>query len=274
MSEQVKVFLRVMFFSLLILACYTGFANFLPQIRSDPPEPETPIDASALTMESFVDLGERLFSGKGTCTLCHNNMGRAPDLLNMDATAAAKTALTDSRYQGSASDPETYFRESLIDPSGYVVVGFGVKGSNDTKSPMPAVHKAPLSLTDLEINALIAFLQSKDGNDVTVALPSGEDAVAEEMEEEASGPATTAEEALVKFMCTGCHEVLDAAGGVGPSLKGIGSRRTTEEIRQDILEPNAVIAEGFEPDMMPTDFAAQMKVSELQLIVRFLTGDK
>ena len=273
MSEQVKVFFRVMFFSLLILACYTGFANLLPQVRSDPPEPEAPIIAGELSQDDFAALGEKLFSGRGTCTLCHNSMGRAPDLLNMDASAGAKKAMADSRYKGGATDIESYFRESMNDPSSYVVAGFGVKGTDDARSPMPAVNKAPLSLSSIEVDALIAFLQSKDGYEITVSLPSGE-APVEEEEGEESGPVTTAQEVLVKYMCTGCHEVLDAEGGVGPSLKGVGIRRSPEDIRRDILEPNAVIAEGFDEDMMPTDFAEQMRVSELELIVRFLAEDK
>ena len=50
--------------------------------------------------------------------------------------------------------------------------GFGKKGSNDTQSPMPAADRPPIQLSQVELDAVLAFMQSKDGNPVTVALPS------------------------------------------------------------------------------------------------------
>lgn len=275
MNAHLRTFMQSMFFSLALVGVYTGIANLLPQVKSSPPEPEAALPIGEMTQEAFVAMGEKLYSGKGTCTLCHNAMGRAPDLLAIDAAEAARKALADPRYQGAAQDAESYFRESMIHPSAYVVAGFGVKGSDDARSPMPTVNKAPLSLSDIEINALIAFLQAKDGGQVTVSLPTGGGASGPPAAAaETNAPAATAEEALVKFMCTGCHEVLDAPGGVGPSLKAVGARKSAEEIRQDILEPDAVIADGFEAGMMPLDFAGQMTVRELELLVRFLTGSR
>jgi hypothetical protein len=42
------------------------------------------------------------------------------------------------------------------------------------------------------------------------------------------------------------------------------------KIVESIMDPNATIAEGFEADAMPDDFAEQMRVSELNLIVEYL----
>lgn len=274
MNAQIQTFLKVILFSLGLVGLYTGFANMLPQVKSSPPEPEMALPVGEMSMGDFIALGEKLFSGKGTCTLCHNAMGRAPDLLAINAVESARKALADGRYQGNAKNEEDYIRESMTDPSAYVVAGFGVKGSNDAKSPMPAVHKAPLSLSETGINALIAFLQSKDGGEITVPLPGAEAVEDPQTAEDETGPAETAEAALNKFMCTGCHEVLDSPGGVGPSFKTIGARRSAEQIRRDILEPDAVIADGFEGGMMPPDFDAQMTVRELELIVHFLAESK
>ena len=57
-------------------------------------------------------------------------------------------------------------------PSAFVVVGYGVKGSNDTVSPMFDVRAAPAELSPLEVDAIIAFLQHKDGHHVTISLPA------------------------------------------------------------------------------------------------------
>ena len=77
------VLLKVLGFSLALALLFTLIANTLPQIEGEAPADEV-LDIGALDMDAFVTLGEMLFKGKGTCTLCHNNLGRAPDLLTFD----------------------------------------------------------------------------------------------------------------------------------------------------------------------------------------------
>ncbi len=81
--------------------------------------------------------------------------------------------------------------------------------------------------------------------------------------------AESAEAALVKFTCMVCHSVLESESPVGPDLRTVASRLSVEEIRQSIIDPTAVIAEGF-PPIMPADFADKMKIKELDMIVQFL----
>ena len=273
--------IRVLLFSTAVLLAYTMFANILPQVQSNPPEEEAPPVAGEMDQASQIAWGEKLFSGKGTCTLCHNNMGRAPDLLVMDLNSAFAERLADSRYEGEAKGQEgataveTYLRESLVGPSAFVVAGFGKKGTNDTVSPMPAVDGPPISLSDIEMDALIAFLQDRGGIDVSVALPeAGGEALEEDDEEEEEGPAETAEAAIEKFSCSACHDLLDSEADVGPKLGGIAQRMSSAEIQAAILDPNASVAEGFEADMMPADYNEQMRISELQMIVEYLSNLK
>ena len=272
--------LRVLLFSTAVLLAYTLFANILPQVQSNPPEEEAPIIAGEMDQAGQIAWGEKLFSGKGTCTLCHNDLGRAPDLLVMDLNTAFSERLADDRYDGEAKGEEgakaveVYLRESMDDPSAYVVAGFGKKGTNDSVSPMPVVGGPPISLSDIESDAVIAFLQDKGGYDVTVPLPEpGEETVAGDSEdgEEKEGPAETAEAALEKFSCAACHDLGGSGADIGPKLAGIGQRLSMGEIQQAILDPNAAVAEGFEPDTMPADYGEQMRVSELQMIVDYLS---
>ena len=227
-------------FSLALTLLFTLVANLLPQVEGEAPV-EQEVDIGALTVESFAALGESIFAGKGTCTLCHNAMGRAPDILALNMVATADERLKDERYKGNASGAESYFRESMVDPGIYVVKGFGKKGSNDTISPMPAVHKAPIELSDVEIGAVIAFMQAKDGNDVTVPLPTvplpGEPPVAEAEPAAGAAPvaAASAEEALGKFGCSACHDILGSGASLGPSLTTVGARLSVDEIRQSFL---------------------------------------
>ncbi len=270
-AQRGHVLTSVLGFSVALVLLFTLVANILPQVEGEAPV-EKEVDLGALTMDGFVSMGEELFKGKGTCTLCHNNLGRAPDILVLNMADIASERLADERYQGSASDVEGYLRESMVDPSGYVVATFGKKGSNDTESPMPTVDKAPLSLSDIEMDAIIAFMQAKDGNEVTVALPTEAPAVAESGPATggAAAPAATGEEAIGKYGCSACHVINGSGGDLGPSLAAIGGRQDGATLQQSIVDPNAVIAEGYAQGLMPADFGEKMTVSELMMIVELL----
>ncbi len=273
-----NVLLKTLGFSLGLTLLFTLVTYLLPQFEGEAPV-ETQVDLSSMTMDDFVALGEDLFNNKGTCTLCHKPapLGRAPDIQDMDMLVTSAERLADERYQGEAKDAAAYILESMVAPSKYVVATWGKKGSNDTESPMPAVDKAPIQLSNLEMDAIIAYLQAKDGNEVTVALPSPE-AAAEVVATDTgtaavAAPAATAEEALGKYACSACHAMDSADTLVGPGLVDVGARLAVDEIRQSILDPNAVLAEGF-PAAMPTDFAEKMTVKELEMIVNFLAEKK
>ncbi|VAV92653.1 hypothetical protein MNBD_ALPHA08-2214 [hydrothermal vent metagenome] len=271
-------FARVMIFSLLTLLVFTGFSNLLPQVQGDPPAEEK-IDTGSLDMVGMISLGERLFSGKGTCTLCHKTGGRAPDLLAMDLAKILPERLSDARYNGVAKGKtgakaiEEYLLESLTHPSAFVVVGFGKKGSGDAISPMPKVDAAPIELSVLEMNAVTAFLQDKAGLAPTVALPNAEEASAaspasDDAEEE--GPATTGAAAIEKYGCATCHDLEGSQADIGPKMNGIGKKMSTAKLVEAIVKPNLEITQGYEAEIMPDDFAQQMRVSELNLIVEYL----
>ena len=270
-------FLKTIGFSFVVVLLFAAFANMLPQVQSDPPVEEE-ISTDGLDMAGMIAYGERLFTGKGTCTLCHNDLGRAPDLLVMDLASAFDERLADPRYEGvssggeGASDIESYIRESLIEPSIFVVEGFGKKGSNDTISPMPVVSAPPIELSEVEMNAVIAFLQDLTGLEPTVPLPSAEEAVIEEVPEEveAAEPETDPLVILDNVFCAGCHDLEGSEADVGPNLNDIGTRMTAGEIIEAILYPNAIIADGYEADYMPEDFGEQMHTSELMVLVDYL----
>ena len=270
-------FLRVTLFSLAVLLAYTLFANILPQVQSDPPQEEA-VDTGTLDAAGHLAWGERLFRGKGTCTLCHNNLGRAPDLLAMDLTTALPERLADARYAGAAADRqgaaaiEAYLRESLLVPSVYVVAGFGTKGTGDTVSPMPRADGPPISLSPPEIDAIVAFLQDRAGVEVTVPLPGkpAETAAVEENVAVAEPPATTAAAVIERLACSACHDLEGSGADLGPRLDGIGARHDREGLRHAILQPNAEIVDGYGPDIMPQDYGVQIWASELELMVDYL----
>lgn len=272
-------FLRVIGFSVIVLLFYTVYAHYLPQVEPDTSPPEV-VSTDGLDMAGMISLGETLFSGKGTCTLCHNGMGRAPDTLEMDLALTFASRLDDAGYKGTAAGKEgpeaveEYIRESMLDPSAYVVQGFGKKGTNDTESPMPIADAPPIELTAVETNAVIAFLQDRAALAPTVPLPSADEAPADEPAAGTQGmvaaPLTDVADIIDEYGCAACHDLNGSGADIGPAMNGIGTRMTRLDMIEAIIDPNAVIAEGYEADFMPADFGDSMHVSELILLADYL----
>jgi mono/diheme cytochrome c family protein len=271
-----RTFLAVVSFSLLTVGFFAAYSNFgIPQIEPAPPPEVEELDLAAMSMDEFVALGGRIYEGRGTCTLCHNEVGGRAPLLDT-AAAVAVERLADARYQGQADDGESYLYESMVDPSAYVVAGFGKSGTGDTVSPMPNMLTGSVGLSEVEIRAVVAFLQDFGGVEVTVAIPS--EPVEEEDEGAGAGdprpPFATPEEAIAEFACGACHKVAGEEGELGPDLTSIGARRGRDYLRQSILQPNADIAEGFEAELMPDDYGEQLYAVELEMLVDYLAGLK
>ncbi len=264
-------FLKVSIFSLLMVGAFWGFSNFgIPQIKPEPPPVEAKLDLGAMTMDQFIALGGKIYNGKGTCTLCHNAMGRAP-MLDKIGTAAAEN-MKNPKYKGGAKTVEEYIRESLVKPSAFVVAGFGKAGTNDTESPMPDVTGGGIGLNEAELAAVIAYLQDSGGAEVTVEIPVMPAAGAEAPKAE-EAPLKTAEEVIAKYTCGACHVVAGQTGALGPSLTKIGTKNK-EYLRQAIIDPDAVVAKGFAAGMMPATYGEQMKAKELEMLVNYLAGLK
>ncbi|MFT4603938.1 MAG: cytochrome c5, partial [Rhodothermales bacterium] len=79
------------------------------------------------------------------------------------------------------------------------------------------------------------------------------------------------------YLCGTCHNI-DAPGALaGPSLFDLGSRLSTAEIYEAIMEPDAIIAEGFAGGVMPatlgaTGFYSKISSEELRALVNYLSA--
>jgi mono/diheme cytochrome c family protein len=134
---------------------YTYIGQLVPQKEVQPPK-ETVMRAD-MTTADLVKLGDEISHGKGLCFTCHTvgkkGALRFPDLEGIAARAASRqpdrTALQ-------------YMARSIYHPDEFIVEGFS-KG-------MPQIDKPPIDLTDQEILAVLAYLQSLGGTpDVTLA---------------------------------------------------------------------------------------------------------
>jgi len=279
--------------------------------------------------------------GKGQCPLCHtfdpgDNSGRCPNLFGVENRSHDR--VKEDRYATSPiaigeTDPasgivkgkydeipeeyrrqngpdeftgEDYIRESVMCPTCYVVEKFGKDG--DTKSPMPIIVKPPISLSRIEVNAVIAYLQSKDtpGEFATVTVPLPQNdagntgvAVAEAPDEDEDKPVfvtgTEDIQAMINTLgCPLCHTIPGVEGAMGmlgpelhekinapkrikdPNYKGKATN-TKEYVRESILNPGAYVvfneAEGelFPDGLMPTDFSQMLSVHAIDKLVDFIS---
>ena len=273
--------------------------------------------------------------GKGQCPLCHtsdaaDHIGRCPNLFGVEARS--HTRIKEDRYlnepvkigevepatgvvkgkpmeideafrrEGSEElNGEDYLRESLMCPSCYVVKDYGNDG--DTKSPMPVITKPPISLTKIEVNAVIAWLQSKETPgefaSVTVPLPTAGEAPAEEEAAPADDrifvDGTEPIDVMINTLgCPLCHSIPGIEGAVGelgpklhektnapmrikdPKYKGKATN-TKEYVKESILNPSAFVVfndeagEPYPDGLMPTTFANQLSVNAIDKLVDFIS---
>ncbi|MDK1024032.1 MAG: hypothetical protein QGD92_07350 [Gammaproteobacteria bacterium] len=272
--------IKIVVFSLLTIGFFTAYSYYgIPQIIPAPPPEKEELDLEGITTADLIVLGERIFKGKGACTLCHNDVGGRAPMLD-DIGMKAQENMADSRYKGTASSVEEYLYESLVDPSAYVVAGFGKMGTQDSESPMTDVRTGSIKLSEEELLVVVAYLQDLSGLDVTVEIPVGSTGT-----EESGQPAATttqvvttntrakydsAEEILSQLACGVCHIVGHYQGLIGPDLSHIGGSRSKDYLRRAILDPNAELTEGYMP-MMPPTYGDQLYASELEMLVEYMS---
>ena len=84
--------------------------------------------------------------------------------------------------------------------------------------------------------------------------------------------------------CAACHSV-DGKAGVGPSWKGLfdsnrelvsgGPVKADEAyIKESILTPNAKIAKGFQPNLMPATIGTQLKPDQIDQVIAYIKSLK
>ena len=82
--------------------------------------------------------------------------------------------------------------------------------------------------------------------------------------------------------CAGCH-AFEPAGSdaeVGPGLDDLAARAEEagqpleEFVRDSIVDPNAYVADGYQPDVMPGTFESSLSDEQLDALVQYLSGEQ
>jgi len=92
---------------------------------------------------------------------------------------------------------------------------------------------------------------------------------------EAAGEALFAETIIgAQAGCSTCHSLDAGTVIVGPSMAGIGSRSDAAAIRESILDPNAVLVDGFPADTMPPVWGDELSGEQVDQLVAYLLSLK
>ncbi|WP_455243172.1 c-type cytochrome [Petrachloros mirabilis] len=337
---NVSALLKIGGFMFFVAAFLSGYGNWLPQVEGGFPPKEEKLDFGSMTPQQLADEGEKIIFGgigqnkvqgaigKGQCPLCHafhaGMLGeRAPNLLGLPERAG-KERLEDPKYSkgapekreyadkeafpgsGTAENGQEYIAESHACPSCYVVAGYGVKGTNDKESPMPKIHKPPISLSLEELAAVDTWLYVREGRDA----PSFEEIVKSyekfipeadrpKMTEEKAGPKSAlladgsepVDQIFAKAQCVSCHTIPGipgATGTIGPKLeegtnaplrikdkeyKGT-AKSTSDYIMESVVDPSAYVVKPFPDNTMPKVFGQKLSAGALKKIVDYLSNVK
>jgi cytochrome c2 len=256
-------------------AFYTYVGQLVPQKEVQPPQ-ETQLAADMSTAD-LAEVGKQVFDGKGMCLTCHTigktGALRFPDLGGIGSRAGQRVP---------GMDDLTYLAQSLYAPGDYIVPGFN--------PGMPAIDKPPIGLSDQEIRAVIAYLQSLGGTaTVTMtspipyaaggAAPAAGAAAAGAEAQQAAADAPAGDGAAVvpaaaprqaqalidQYQCASCHH-LDQPGQLrASSLADVGSR---------LSEPQIVGAMASHPPFADGAFERSVTVTELRALARQLAAQK
>ena len=332
--------LKIGGFMFLVAAGLSGYGNWLPQVEGGFPPAEVKLDFASMSAQALADEGEKIIFGgigknkeqgavgKGQCPLCHafhaGMLGeRAPNLVGLPERAS-KERLEDPKYSkgkpagrtfaekeafpgaGTAENGQEYIAESHACPSCYVVAGYGVKGTNDKESPMPSIHKPPISLSLPELAAVDTWLYMREGRDAPTfeeIIKSYEKFIPEadrpKQQEEATGVASalmadgteTVDVIFQKATCVACHTIPGipgAKGTIGPALEEgtnallrmkdkdyKGSAKTVPDyIMESIVSPSVYVVKPFPDNTMPKVFGQKLSAGAIKKIVDYLSQVK
>ena len=153
---KLPIGLKILVLTVATTGFYTLVGQLVPQKEVYPPK-ETALKKE-MSSDELVKAGKEIMEGKGLCTTCHtfgkSGALRFPDLAGIGGRAG-------SRIPGM-SDVD-YLADSIYEPNAFIVPGFN--------PGMPVINKPPIGLSDQEILAVIAYLQSLGGK-VTVSMDS------------------------------------------------------------------------------------------------------
>jgi cytochrome c oxidase subunit II len=93
-----------------------------------------------------------------------------------------------------------------------------------------------------------------------------------EQKAKAAQAGSVAGKTLFTQQCGSCHQLADAGtqGEVGPDLDKVLAGKNADFVHESIVDPNAEIAPGYQPNVMPGNFEQLLTEQQLQSLVDYL----
>ncbi|MCB0154815.1 MAG: c-type cytochrome [Anaerolineae bacterium] len=76
----------------------------------------------------------------------------------------------------------------------------------------------------------------------------------------------------VQLGCVGCHMIDGSGGQTGPELTNVIAEKGEDYVHQSIINPNAVIVEGYSANIMPQNFGDRLSDENLSDLIAYLTS--
>ena len=210
---------------------------------------------AAAAVEISPEGGEAIYWGRGRCFTCHSvgdrgsavrgpNHGQFGEKFAepMGARAVSR-AKERSEKTGEEFTAVDYLVESLANPGAYVVEGY--------KNEMAVVYAPPISLSLMEIKAVIAFLLAQGGDLDMAAVDGAPSEITQAFYNKIAAAAAAgggdpgAGEVVYEDNCVECHGIGGEGEEMGPDLAGIADKGL-KFISDSILRPAKSITPGFE----------------------------
>jgi mono/diheme cytochrome c family protein len=195
--------------------------------------------------EADLSNGKALFTEE--CGTCHI-LGRAgtQGTTGPDLDAAFRSALADGMDRETV---EGIVHDQILNPRKNSVMQPEIVSGDNAR----------------DVAAYVGFAAAKTGEDQGALAQAG------------LAGATTGEQIFTAAGCAGCHTLAkaNASGTIGPSLDELaqvaGEQEGTPEdfVRESLLDPDAVVAEGFQAGVMPS-FEGRLNDEQLQALVEYL----
>ena len=79
--------------------------------------------------------------------------------------------------------------------------------------------------------------------------------------------------ATAQPVCSSCHTLQEAGATqtIGPNLDDVLKGKDAAFIHQSIVDPNAVIAKGYPPNVMPGNFGSTLSKQQIDALVQYLS---
>jgi mono/diheme cytochrome c family protein len=195
--------------------------------------------------EADLSNGKALFTER--CGSCHI-LGRAgtQGRTGPDLDAAFRTALFDGMNRDTV---QGIVHDQILNPR--------------KNSAMPAELVTGEDAED--VAAYVAFAAARAGEDEGALAQAG------------LAGATTGEQIFTAAGCAACHTLAkaNASGTIGPSLDELAQAAGQQEgspedyVRESLIDPDAVVAEGFQSGVMPS-YEGRLSDEQLQTLAEYL----